>query len=415
MTHETADTADTTRTPDAVATAAAGPSGPLGGYRELMGVPGAGRLAAASLVSKLPINMFSISVLLLVSPRYSYGAAGLTISAMLIANALTSPLRGRLADRHPVRPVLLGCLVCYLGGLAGLVASASARLPFAAVAGSAAVLGASFPPVTIMLRTYWRAVPGERTRASAYSLESAAMDLTLITGPALAGWLSTGLSPVLPLVLSGSLMTVAVLLMVTLRRPAARGAGDGARDWLGPLRPVALRKVFTAHVLFCAALAAVEVVLPIYAQKHHATGYSGVYLAGLSVGSILGALCLGAASAELRRRVQLPVLLGAFALGCCLLALAMHSSPSLVLLVCPLTGAAIGSTFAALFTTAGRLTPAGYDSEANGWMTSITQVGFAVGASSSAALAAGHGSSFFLVVTAPAIALAVPFLRGATD
>ncbi|MGW2705513.1 MFS transporter [Streptomyces sp. NPDC001340] len=367
---------------------------------------GARRLAAASLLSKFPINMFSISVLLLVPPVYSVGAAGLTIGTMLIANALTSPLRGRLADRHPAKLVLLSCLVCYLGGLAGLLASVSAGLPFAAVAASAAVMGMCFPPVSIMLRTYWRGVAGERHQGQANALESALMDVTLITGPVLATWLSTTRSPMLPLVLSGPLMAVAVLLLVGLRRQSLHPAGDRTRDWLRPLRPVTLRRVFTAHVLFCAALAATEVVLPVYAQEHDVTAFSGLYLAGLSVGSIVGALGLAAATPEVRRRAQPAVLLGGFVAGGCMLALTMHAPPALVLIVCPLTGATIGSTFTALFTTVGTLTPAGCENETQGWMTSITQVGFAVGASSSAALAAGHDSSYFLLVTAPAAGLA---------
>ncbi|MFI1760856.1 MFS transporter [Streptomyces sp. NPDC020800] len=382
------------------------PSGLLGGYRALMTAPGARRLAAASLLSKFPINMFSISVLLLVPPVYSIGAAGLTISTMLIANALTSPLRGRLADRYPAKLVLFTCLVCYLGGLAGLLASVSAGLPFAAVAASAAVMGMCFPPVSIMLRTYWRGAVEERHQGQANALESALMDLTLITGPVLAAWLSTSMSPMLPLVLSGPLMALAVLLLAGLRRQGLPPAGDRSGDWLRPLRPVTLRRVFTAHVLFCAALAATEVVLPIYAQQHDATGFSGLYLAGLSVGSIVGALGLAAAPAGIRRRTPPAVLLAGFVVGGCVLALTMHAPPALVLLVCPLTGAVIGSTFTALFTTVGMLTPAGCENETQGWMTSITQVGFAVGASSSAALAAGHDSSFFLLVTAPAAGMA---------
>ncbi|MFI1367062.1 MFS transporter [Streptomyces griseochromogenes] len=402
MPQDTAGPADAGGVTEAAPPPAPVATGLLGGYRALMTAPGARRLAAASLLSKFPINMFSISVLLLVPPVYSIGAAGLTISTMLIANALTSPLRGRIADRYPAKPVLLSCLVCYLGGLAGLLASVSARLPFATVAASAAVMGMCFPPVSIMLRTYWRGAVEERQQGAANALESALMDLTLITGPVLAAWLSTTLSPMLPLVLSGPLMAVAVLLLVSLRRPGLHPAGDRTKDWLRPLRPVRLRRVFTAHVLFCAALAATEVVLPVYAQKHDAIGFSGLYLAGLSVGSMVGALGLAAVTPGIRRRAQPAVLLAGFVVGGCVLALAMHAPPALVLIVCPLTGATIGSTFTALFTTVGTLTPAGCENETQGWMTSITQVGFAVGASSSAALAAGHDSSLFLLVAAPA-------------
>ncbi|MES4826776.1 MULTISPECIES: MFS transporter [Streptomyces] len=380
--------------------------GLLGAYRTLLSAPGGGRLAAASLVSKLPINMFSVSAVLLLSPRYSYAASGLAVSVMLVANAVSSPIRGRLADRHRVPVVLIVCLLGYLAGAVGLMAAAGQRLSLWIVVASVTLLGLCFPPVSILLRGYWVAAAGERARTSANSFESALMDITLITGPVLATWLSTATSPIAPFIATSVLMAVAVVLMCAVRE-VPRTARPEVADWRGPLRSGPLRRVLAALFLFCAALSVVEVVLPIYAQQHDVTGYSGWFLAGLSVGSIVGALGLGAVSTP--PRWLLPALLGVFAAGALLLAFAMTVNPILVLVVCPLTGVTIGASFTHLYTAVGTTGPEGSGHEAQGWATSCSTVGFALGAAGGAGVAGTLGAAAFVLMT-PITALAAGLL-----
>lgn len=386
-------------------------TGSIATYREVLAAPGARRLAVASLVSKFPISMFPVSGVLLMSPRYSYAEAGTAVGAMLLANAVSSPLRGRLAATGSGR-VLRRCLAGYLAGLAGLVLAAAGRLPFGWVVLSVVTIGLCFPPVSILLRTHWTSVDRARGRSSANALESALMDVTLITGPVLATWLSTSLSPLLPFALIGALMAGAVVLLLTLHREPTERPGPPTGHWRAPLRSRPLRAVFGAQFLFCAALSATEVMLPVYAQQQHVASHSGWYLAGLSVGSIVGALGLGAHDAL--ARTELPGLLAVFVSGCVLLGLAMEVAPAAVLLVCPLTGLAVGSTFARLFTAIGALTPPGCDSETQGWANSMTTVGFAAGASAGASLAGAYGAGAFLLLSPVAGGTAVLFALGGT-
>ncbi|WP_433655074.1 MFS transporter [Nocardia sp. CA-128927] len=380
-------------------------------YRVLFAAPGSGRLLSASLASKLPINAFSVSALLLLSPRYSYAAAGLVIATMLVANAASSPARGRLADRHPV-PVVLGvCLVGYLIGIGGLCVCAAARLSLGLVLASAALIGLSFPPVSILLRGHWVAIAGEGGLTAANSVESALMDLTLITGPALAAWLSVSVSPFAPFVATSALMAVAVVLMSTVRvGPHAPTEHTG--DWAGPLRVRPLRRVLGALLFFSAALSVIEVVLPIYAQEHHVSGYSGGFLAALSVGSIVGALVLGPMSSP--RRPILPALLGLFVVGALVLGFAMTIGPIAVLFICPLAGLAIGSTFTHLYTAVWTVGPDGYANETQGWATSLTTTGFAAGSAAGAAVVGLTGAPTFVVLTAPAALVAAALVLRST-
>ncbi|GAA2331883.1 MFS transporter [Streptomyces kunmingensis] len=389
------------RSPDASATTT--PSRPRAGlvatYREVLAAPGATRLAVASLVSKWPISMFPVSTLLLVSPAYSYARAGAVVAAMLLANAASSPARGRQIARRGARVVLRICLAGYLAGLTGIAVAAASSAPFPVVLTAAALMGAFFPPASILLRSHWTAVDRGRGHSSANALESALMDLSLITGPILASWLSTYVTPVLPLALIGVLMTLAVALLSGLpdqRPPSSPPPGRSRRSRRSRrLLRTPLVGLFGAQFLFCAALAATEVSLPVYAQQQNAAAYSGWLLAGLSVGSIVGALVLGRLPGS--GATRLPVLLVLLAAGMCAIGGAMFLGPVAVAAASVPAGLAIGSVFARFFTVLGAATPPGVDHEVQGWANSMTTVGFAAGSFGGAALADALGTPALLL------------------
>ncbi|MFE6887335.1 MFS transporter [Streptomyces sp. NPDC057694] len=378
------------------------PGGLVATYREVLAAPGATRLAVASLVSKWPISMFPVSTLLLVSPVYSYAQAGAVVAVMLATNAAGSPARGRRIARHGAPAVLRTCLAGYLAGLTGIAVAAAVSAPFAIVLAAAALMGTFFPPASILLRSHWTAVDRGRGRSSANALESALMDLTLITGPLMASWLSTSLTPVLPLVLTGLLMTLAVVLLSGLphHAPPSSPLPRRARRLGG----APLVSLFGAQFFFCTALAATEVSLPVYAQQQNAAAFSGLLLAGLSVGSIIGALVLGRLPGS--GITRLPVLLLLLATGTSAIGAAMFLGPLAVAAVSVPAGLATGSVFARFFTDLGAATPPGADHEVQGWANSMTTVGFAAGSFGGAALADALGTPALLLCSPVAAAVA---------
>ncbi|MFJ4828918.1 MFS transporter [Streptomyces sp. NPDC088747] len=369
----------------------------LGPYRDVLAAPGAPRLALASLMSKWPISMFPVSALLLVSRHYSYTQAGTVVAVMLLANGVTSPIRGLQTVRRGARTVLRTCLAGYLVGVTGISVGAACAAPLPIILAAALLMGMFFPPASTLLRSHWTAQDRVRGQTSANALESALMDLSLVTGPIVASWLSASFAPVLPLALIGVLMAVAVVLLDHLPdRMAAPSSGPG--NACGVLR-TPLVSLLGAQFLFCAALAATEVSLPVYAQQHQAAFASGWLLAGLSVGSIVGALALGGLHGCAFTR--LPLLLLLLAAGMCAIGAAMMFHPVTVGLVCVPAGFAIGSVFARFFTILGSVTPPGADREVQGWANSMTTIGFAVGSFGGAALGDMFGG--------PALLLFAPF------
>ncbi|MEU1226202.1 hypothetical protein [Streptomyces sp. NPDC005828] len=93
----------------------------LADYQNLLRVPGFWRMAVIGMTSKLAASMTGLSLLLLVSSSHSYGTAGLAVSCSTLGQGLTAPLRGRLIDRLPVRPVLFSCLAVNLTAVIAVI------------------------------------------------------------------------------------------------------------------------------------------------------------------------------------------------------------------------------------------------------------------------------------------------------
>ncbi|GIF11364.1 MFS transporter [Actinoplanes teichomyceticus] len=350
------------------------------GYRELLAVPGVSRMLIAALVSKLPVTMVSLSLLLYLGPRYSYATGGLAVSCMAIGQGLSAPIRGRLMDRYPYRLILVVCLLFYVVALGSLTAVAADRGPAPLVLALAAVSGVTAPPVGIIMRTLWRVLAGEQRLVTAMALDAATSDVVQITGPALAAWLCLSVSGEVAFGLYGALTMVAVLLVLSFPNvpPPVRRRGGG--HWAGPLRSAPLRRVLIANAAFSAMITAIDVVISVLNAERGTTGYIGIQIGALSVGSIVGSLALGAVPGLLARGPKLSVLIGVFASGVVLLAVTSQMSALAMTLACPITGLAYGSTFGALFTAGGDLAPEGTAAETQAWLSSLTQAGAAVGA-----------------------------------
>ncbi|GAA1102549.1 MFS transporter [Kitasatospora arboriphila] len=384
-------------TPDAARPEHPTPYRFLADYRSLLDVPGFWRMAVIGMTSKLAASMTGLSLLLLVSGPRSYGTAGLAVSCSALGQGLSAPLRGRLVDRLPIRPVLLGCLAAHLAATIAVILAVRNAAGTVLVCSLAAAVGASAPPVAVMMRSVWHSVTTGTTLRTAMALDASMTGAALIIGPVLAGWLGLSLSPLLPYAAITTLTVTGVILVVVnssavVVPPAAAGHLRGL--WASP----ALRRLLAAEALFVTAVTALDVVLPIHARQENAAGLAGLYLGGLAVGSVVGSFALGTATNRLSPGLALPVLLGVFALGCAALAVAAGLSPTAVLLVCPVAGLVIGSLFALLRTTGGDLAPAGQVTETMSWLSTVDLAGGAAGAAVFAHLADAEGSRTALVL-----------------
>ncbi len=390
--------------------------GALGPYRRLLGEPALRELAVADVCARLPQGMVTITLLLLVAAtRASMTTAGLVVAGYTLGQAVTGPLRGRLADRYGLARVCAACGCGYAVALLGLLAGSLTGAPGWLLVAAATAAGLIVPPLSPGMRSLWAAAAAGALRQTAFALDAAVFDFAYLTGPVVASALAAGVAPAAAVGVLLALTGAAIVMigrrspptgadaetghLLTPRRtggrwpivhPLWRSMAHRPRSAPGPLASPALRRLLVTGGLLNAALAATEVALTGYVRQHHALWAAGPLLAGVSAGSIIGSLLLGARAGETGRR--LPRLLTCYALGLAALTAASLYAP-LVAVAAPLAGLCLGPSLATLFNlassasgeTAGAVSGGG--TEAQGWLNSVMNGGAAAGAALAGAAA----------------------------
>lgn len=364
-----------------------------GSYRRLLAVPALRGLAVADVCARLPQGMVSITLLLVAATRASMTTAGLVVATCTLGQAVTGPLRGRLADRHGLARVCAACGAGYAVALLCLLAGSLAAAPAGLLIAAAAVAGLVGPPLSPGMRSLWSANAAGALRQTAFALDAAVFDLAYLTGPVVASSLAAGIAPAAAVAVLLALTGAAIVMIGPRSRPpVAARAGRGADRCPapGPLRSARLRGLLITGGLVNTALSATEVALTGYVRHYHALWASGPLLAGVSAGSIVGSLLLGARGAAPETGRRLPRLLACYALGLAALT-AASLYPPLLAVAAPLAGLCLGPSLATLFSLASGSTAdgaAGGGTEAQGWLNSVMNGGAAAGA----ALAGGVAS-----------------------
>ena len=372
----------------------------IAAYRGLFAEPALRRLAIADAFARLPQGMVSLTLLLVAAEHASMAVAGLVVAGYTLGQAVTGPVRGRLADRYGLAKVAACCSLGYALALLALLAAAITRAPAGLLIGVATTAGLVNPPLSPGMRSLWSARAGARFAQAAFALDAAVFDLAYITGPVLAGALATGVAPAAALGLMLALTGAAVAIIG--RQPRDRPAvhPPQRRSWPRfPLRSAGLGRLLLIGALVNAALSATEVALTGYVRYHHALWAAGPLLAGVSAGSILGSLLLGAQTSGAQTSGaqtsgartspgRLPRLLACYAGGLAVLT-AAGLCPPLLAVAAPLAGLFLGPVLATLFGGAAAAAPGGSGTETQAWLNSIMNGGAAAGAAAAGALLSG--------------------------
>jgi mycothiol synthase len=383
--------------------------GVAGSYRRLLGEPVLRGLAVADICARLPQGMVGITLLLIAAAHASMTTAGLVVAGYTVGQGVTGPLRGRLADRYGLARVCAACAGGYAAAVLSLLAGSLARAPAGALIAAAGAAGLLVPPLSPGMRSLWSAHAAGALRPAAFALDAAVFDLAYIAGPVLASALATGIAPAAA---AGVLLVLTAAAVVIIGGPARRAADGGAAGTdirrgqpaltarrsvpgasvlgasvLGALRAPALRRLLLTGALVSTALTAAEVALTGYVRHRHALWASGPLLAGISAGSSVGSLLLGARTPHRGTRRRLPRLLAWYALGLAALTCATVDAP-LMAVAAPLAGLCLGPSLATLFGLASASAPRGSGTEAQAWLNSAMNGGAGAGAALAGALAA---------------------------
>ena len=257
------------------------------------------QLFAASMIGRLPIGITGLAILILVqSATGSFARGGAATGCYVAGLAVVAPVLGR-ADRslwtavgpdrvrHRYFPPrwslscrrVRGCRV--LGALA-----------------LAAAAGASFPPITVCMRTTSEAAAGrDALLSTAYSLESVLIEMIFIVGPMLVALFVAVASPAVAGALRRGLRLRGTLLF--LRSPALRAwhiEPRAARSLLGPLAEPGFAPLIGVILCYSIAFGLLEIGLTAYATEAATPRLPACCSGFMSAGSALGGLAYGSRS-----------------------------------------------------------------------------------------------------------------------
>src|ERR1019366_3203276 len=285
-------------------------------------------LLVTSLVARLPLAMFSISLLVHVHRLTgSFAVAGAASGAYVIGRGLTSPLLGRVV----------------------VVALLPASVPAPLVVVLSGMIGTVSPPLAACVRALLPVIVTDLNALSAaYTLETTALELTFIAGPPLALGLATSVST------RASLLGGAIILLAATSAFAGqpvsrhgRGRNKPPVRSAGALNSPAIRTVALILGAVGIIFGAVDVAVAATASARHAIGDTGPLLGIWGVGSLLGGIIATHTHASAHGGGAVILLIAALATGHAALILGTGSLPLLsgLLLV---AGAAISPATGAI-------------------------------------------------------------------
>jgi MFS family permease len=373
------------------------PRGFLAPYAEIFAIPRAWRFSVAGIIGRMPMSMYGLGTVLLISASTGrYGLAGTVSAAGAIGGAVCAPQLGSLTDRFGQRRVLVPVCVTFALAVAGLVLAVTLRAPVWTLFLCGIAGGATMPQTGPMARARWSVLlAGSPRLHTAFSLESVADELCFVIGPAAVTLLATQVHPAAGVTCAalcafcGSLWFAAQRSTEPPVVAASRSAAPSSAPLSAPQRTRAGRGrrarlsapslvVLVPSYLFLGAMfVSIDLSTVAFATHSGHKDLAGFILGTYALGSGIGGLWYGArtwrAPAWRRLAITLPLTVA----GVC----TFWAMPNLVVLdaVIFLCGMTIAPTLIAGYSLLESTSLPGRATEAMSWLSTGISVGVALG------------------------------------
>jgi MFS family permease len=372
---------------------------PLRPYAEIFQIPGAWRFSAAAVIGRMPMSMFGLGTVLLISAATGkYGVAGTVSAVGALGYAFTSPRIARLADSRGQRRVLLPLLMVFAVATAALIAAVELGLPTWAFFVPGAIAGAAMPSLGAMVRARWSVLlAGSPRLHAAFSFESVADELCFVIGPVAVTLLATEVSPAAGVGVAALLCVLGTLWFAAQRgtepvivRPDPPREGRSGRPARvrGAAAP-GLVVLAPVYLLLGAMFVSIDLSTVAFAQHFGHKPLAGFILGTYALGSATGGLWYGSRQwrAAVEKRFALTLTLTVLGVA------TFWAQPNLVTLTCGiyLCGLTIAPTLIAGFSLLEAQAKPGRRTEAMSWLSSGIAVGLALGASVVGFVIDAHG------------------------
>ncbi len=337
-------------------------------------------LILASILGRLPIGILGLAILLLAqSATGSFAQGGIASASYVLGLAAVAPLLGRAIDRYGPRPTLFACALAFPSALVGVVAAYSMQAPLWIALTCAAASGASFPPITACMRTYFKQQLSEDVQlTTAYSLESVLIELIFITGPMLVGLFVAIASPALAVLFAAGCGFLGPLLFLRSRALLQwKIEPRFGASLFGPLTEPAFSRLLVVILCYASAFGLIEIATTAHAAEAGSAAYAGVLLAIMSVGSAVGGLFYGSRTWRMPLSRQFPLTLGLMGVG--VAPLAMGLPEWLFALYCVVAGVVMAPALIMQTMLVAKTSHPEHSAEAFTWSTTCLLAGVGIG------------------------------------
>lgn len=266
-----------------------------GTYRKVFHAPGSAAFAAAAFVMRIPIAVYPIALVLIVSARTGqYGFAGVLSACYIVGGVPGAPLLARLVDRFGQRCILVPTTAVHAASVATIAVLFELDAPNWTLTIPTFLAGFAYLSVGSLVRARWSYVlAGKPELTTAYSLESTLDELIFVIGPLIATLIATHTDPVVVLGVAAVLVTGGAVWLGLQRttEPPPHAADQ-------PPTPSALRSRGMVLMTVAATgmgglFAGAEISMVAFCGQQGHRAFSGVALAMFALGSGVSGLFYG--------------------------------------------------------------------------------------------------------------------------
>jgi MFS family permease len=396
-------------------------------YAEIFSIPRAWRFSVAGVIGRLPMSMYGLGTVLLISAGTGhYGLAGTVAAVSALGNAFCAPQLGRLTDRVGQHRVLVPICLIFTLSVVGLVSAVQLGLPDWTLFACGIVGGATMPQLGPMARARWSVLLAGTSRLhAAFSIESIADELCFVVGPAAVTLLATQVHPAAGVAcaaiccLGGTLWFAAQrgteppvkALPAPPARPSPRRGGLSLRHRNLSLAAPGLVVLVPAYLFLGTMFVSIDLSTVDFATRSGYKPLAGVILGCYALGSATGGLWYGSRNWRAPAWKRLAVTLTLTVAGVC----SFWAMPNLLVLaiVIYLCGLTIAPTLIAGYSLLESTALPGRATEAMSWLGTGISVGVALGATAAGFILDAFGPRWgYAFAAAAGITTVVIYLAG---
>jgi MFS family permease len=380
----------------------------LGRYRAVFRTPGSAAFCAAAFVMRMPIAIYPLGIVLIISARDGrYGFAGVLSACYIFGSAVGLPLLSVLVDRHGQRRLILPCGAVHAAAVVALAVLLRTSAPDWLLVVPAVVFGFSYLSVGSLVRARWaNLLDGRPELSTALSVESVLDEVIFVVGPLIATLLATRADPVLVLYLGVVLVAGGSLWLAAQRATEPRPHPPEHAGHVSALRTPGMAVLTLATVAMGAVFASAEVSMVAYCGQHGHRSLSGVVLAAMAGGSGVAGLFYGAV--DWRRDALHRFRIHAVVFAVLPFALFAATNVWVLAAAAFVLGLGIAPALITMFALIQQIVPARALTEGLSWVSTGLNVGYGAGAALVGGIADRHGArTAFLVVVASSLPVGV--------